>query len=670
MLKENKNKALVFLDNLCALSLFPLLEVCLKLRPATVFYFRASKIGLKIADWLKTFRIISKDPIRVDDVYLCDTKDSVFLINKFESLNLCLKSQERINNLVDKCLPEFDSYFRQVCSVGVRKEWQVWLDALLFQLSLARVLARKEEIPTHKVVLISQFAPLQDILKVGSKISNNIKICPQPFKMKAYLYLWGPIIFTLGNMMLSLVRALILSKKEKPTEEKKKPVVGVAAAWGFKGLSKNKLDDFFWWRQTTLSPKRLIYIFERVDFQPTRERLIGLEKLGIKSIALNQKYPGDAAEVGVGRQLLSLAGSFKRFFFYSKLAWRGLLGDGFVRSVCSLIGWQIHKSEKLVPVYKAVNLRGIFHFHESGLEFVNLAVLQNNAARIGAHWSCLTAPNESAPRCHEVYFVWGAHDLKIILDSGSISKNILISGCFLNEHSHKEEHEKGRKIVQSMKKLGVRYTLTLFDNSLPVPNFYRFFLQWLAEDPDLGILIKSKGDSWKSVHEDGMGGLVRKAMSSGRIFEMDHRASPADAALLSDFAVGVTGISAISVAGLQGARVLYLDYERLDHGSLKPYGVFHSLGPKRCVFYDPESLKEAVLEYVNNPEANPCLGDVSPVLDQLDPFRDGKASQRIGEYVTWYLKGLDENFSKDEALRAATGKYAKKWGVDKVIRSS
>ena len=63
-------------------------------------------------------------------------------------------------------------------------------------------------------------------------------------------------------------------------------------------------------------------------------------------------------------------------------------------------------------------------------------------------------------------------------------------------------------------------------------------------------------------------------------------------------------------------------------------------------------------------------GDVSPVLDQLDPFRDGKASQRIGEYVTWYLKGLDENLSKDEALRAATDKYAEKWGIEKVIRSS
>ena len=59
---------------------------------------------------------------------------------------------------------------------------------------------------------------------------------------------------------------------------------------------------------------------------------------------------------------------------------------------------------------------------------------------------------------------------------------------------------------------------------------------------------------------------------------------------------------------------------------------------------------------------------VSPILDQLDPFRDGKASQRIGEYVAWYLEGLSQNSSKDESLRRATKKYAEKWGADKVIR--
>ena len=149
---------------------------------------------------------------------------------------------------------------------------------------------------------------------------------------------------------------------------------------------------------------------------------------------------------------------------------------------------------------------------------------------------------------------------------------------------------------------------------------------------------------------------------------MDPAASPVDAALLSNFSIGVTGISAIALAALKGARVLYLDYEYLDKGPLKDYTLLHSLGEKRCVFYNPESLKDSVLEYINSPEANPNLGDASSILDQIDPFRDGIASQRIGEYVSWYLEELDDGFNASDAVRSATDRYANKWGADKVIR--
>ena len=85
-------------------------------------------------------------------------------------------------------------------------------------------------------------------------------------------------------------------------------------------------------------------------------------------------------------------------------------------------------------------------------------------------------------------------------------------------------------------------------------------------------------------------------------------------------------------------------------------------------FYAMGYLKNAVLEDTENPESNPTLGHVSPILDQLDPFRDGKASQRIGEFVAWYLEKLDGDSDFDDAVRYATDKYAEKWGANKVLR--
>jgi hypothetical protein len=667
MNQQNKNEVLVLIDNLCALSLFPLVTVCFNLRPVTVCYFRASTMGLKIVGWLKTFRVVSKEPIRIDDIYLNDSKENIYVVNMFESLNSCLKNEGRIKNLVDKYLPNYDFYFRQVCAVGVRKKWQLWLQELLLQLNVARVLAHGKGIPTNNVILISQFSFLPNMLNMGSEVFGKIKTYSQPFENKAQQYLWGPVAYGLGQMVVSLFKSWNPFKKEMPILKNKKPMVGVSAAWGFEG-GKNLLDDFFWWHKSTVPAEQLVYMFERQDFQPTRDRLVSLAKMGIQSIALDPQYPGDTIRAKDGNQRLSLLNGLKGVFLFSKLALRGLLGDRFARSVCSLVSWQIYKSEKLVPIYKNINLRVIFHFNESGIECVNLATLQSNALRVGVHWSCLSAPNSSSPRCHEVYFVWGAHDLKVVLGSGSVSKNILVSGCFVNEQLNKEEHQEGRKAVQSMKNQGAQFILALFDNSFPVPNFYRFFLAWLVEEPSLGLLIKSKGQGWKNFQNDDTRELVKLAMDTGRLSIMDHSASPVDAALLADFAVGITSISAIVVAALQGARVLYLDYEKSDQGNLAPYSIFHSLGPKRCVFYDLESLKKAVLEYTDNPKSNPWLGDASPILDQLDPFRDGKSSQRIGEYIAWYLENLNQNLSKDEALKAATDKYAEKWGAAKVTR--
>ena len=79
-------------------------------------------------------------------------------------------------------------------------------------------------------------------------------------------------------------------------------------------------------------------------------------------------------------------------------------------------------------------------------------------------------------------------------------------------------------------------------------------------------------------------------------------------------------------------------------------------------------MRRAITDYFENTDSNPSLGDATPILDQLDPFRDGKASQRIGEFVSWYLEELNDGLNADNAVRSATDRYANKWGGDKVIR--
>jgi hypothetical protein len=659
---------LVLLDHLCVFSLPPLLKICIKMNPVKIFYFEASKLGLGWALFLKKLNLVSGNPKPIKDYILTDTPQNGVSEIRFNVFEACKKYQEKIKNLVNPYLPKKDSPFLDIYEKGVSKTWQLWLEDILFQRALGKYICENSNLLPSQVILISRFTHLLKIVGLDFEAPNEIRVIPQSFKIHMLKYLFGPVIFSSVQLLSSFFKLLSFTRKGNTNEEKINSHIGVEAAWGLEGSNKSRVDDFFWWRQSQIPSNRLLYMFERPDCQPTNIRLSELNKLGIPFIVLNKKNLGAVPEAMVFKQNTGIAFNLKKLIFHSTLVFRSLYGNKFIYSVAPLIGWQIYNSDKLSHVYENLKLSCLFNFDEAGFEHVNLASQKNGVVRFGVHWSCYMNPHHSTVRCHEVIFVWGNHNLKIILDSHSTSKIILISGCFLTESSFKKEHLKGQEVIQAMKKKGVCYTLTLFDNSLPVPNFYHFFLQWLIEDPALGLLIKSKGKAWKNFKNNDTKKLIQKAINTGRISVMDKDASPTDAALLTDFSVGVTGISAIAVAALQGARVLYLDFERLDQSILKSYTLFHSLGPKRCVFYDPQSMKEALKEYFNNRESNPCLGDASPILDQLDPFRDGKSGQRIGEFVTWYMESLDQNLNKNEALKIATNKYAEKWGNDKVAK--
>ena len=70
---------------------------------------------------------------------------------------------------------------------------------------------------------------------------------------------------------------------------------------------------------------------------------------------------------------------------------------------------------------------------------------------------------------------------------------------------------------------------------------------------------------------------------------------------------------------------------------------------------------------MKNPKYNPLLGDMSSIVDEIDPYRDGKASIRVGEFIYWYIGGLKKGFSRDKSLEMAARNYANKWGENKVI---
>ncbi|MDD5356012.1 MAG: hypothetical protein PHY56_05720, partial [Candidatus Omnitrophica bacterium] len=54
-------------------------------------------------------------------------------------------------------------------------------------------------------------------------------------------------------------------------------------------------------------------------------------------------------------------------------------------------------------------------------------------------------------------------------------------------------------------------------------------------------------------------------------------------------------------------------------------------------------------------------------LKEIDCFRDGRASLRIGCFIKWVSDEFDKGSSRQEAIKAVIDKYQKEWGVDKVV---
>ena len=62
----------------------------------------------------------------------------------------------------------------------------------------------------------------------------------------------------------------------------------------------------------------------------------------------------------------------------------------------------------------------------------------------------------------------------------------------------------------------------------------------------------------------------------------------------------------------------------------------------------------------------PGFGDWSPMLEELDPFRDGRAAERMGTYLHWLIEGYKAGLERETVLADAAERYCARWGEDKI----
>ncbi len=197
---------------------------------------------------------------------------------------------------------------------------------------------------------------------------------------------------------------------------------------------------------------------------------------------------------------------------------------------------------------------------------------------------------------------------------------------------------------------------------------YEFLLNKVLENPWVGLVLKPKHPHTLEQRLGKTANLLKDAEKTGRCHVIrggiiHSHYPPALAALASDLAIH--GHLFAATAGLEsalaGIPTLLLDREGW------PMSSFYNLGAGRVVFNDWEHLWKMCKEHWDSMTGVPGFGDWSPMLEELDPFRDGRAAERITTYLQWILDGFKNKLSRDTVLADAAQKYSEQWGKDKVM---
>ncbi len=211
-----------------------------------------------------------------------------------------------------------------------------------------------------------------------------------------------------------------------------------------------------------------------------------------------------------------------------------------------------------------------------------------------------------------------------------------------------------------------------YGHDLQRQNYY-FILEEVLKKPWLGVIFKPKAPQTLRKRLGDINMLLEEAEKTGRCYvyedvSVNGCASPSAippilAALSADIVIhphlsaGTCGFE----SALEGIPAVMIDREGYKSSPL------YQLGIGNVVFPDWPSCLAAIFEDWNSTNKNPYFGYWSPLLNDLDNFRDRRAAERMGNYIHWMLEGFDHGFDRDTVLANTAERYCKKWGYDKIV---
>ncbi len=431
-------------------------------------------------------------------------------------------------------------------------------------------------------------------------------------------------------------------------------------------LSKYNASTF--WSQSTLPPRNILFVSE--NYQINECQWEDVRHAGMDVVALN---PG---VVGCSDVPMYLPYVDKREVCH-----------GYTSRVCYSRGRKFikfhldrfyHLKSYWLNLFRACNTKVYISHHRYLDKHIAVAAAIREIGGITAIWQEPYHEFSSPEALVKADLVFGFSPAvaEIERNNGSSVQYFVAIG-YIGDYCFDLVRTKAQELRSSLMESGARKIIAFFDEATAederwwsghstVQVDYRFILEKVLSEPWLGVILKPKKPGTLRKRLGPVVEILEQAIRTGRchLYDQDYMTTPAEAAMSSDIAIhdnlcaGTAGLE----AALAGTPTLMLDRYGWKRSRI------YKLGEK-VVFQGLPLLWEALMEHWNK-QAIPGFGDWSPIMDEFDPFRDGKAAHRMGTYLHWLIQGYEKGQDREVILADAAAKYCKQWGRDKVVQMS
>ena len=438
-------------------------------------------------------------------------------------------------------------------------------------------------------------------------------------------------------------------------------------------IDLERRSDIFWYPESRIDPAKVIIYFDRSYNHPiTNEHIKQIESMGMQWVSLRWSWDIPWSLKSVWRAPLkkgSLLKAFKEIVIRNDRDLEGI--EKWLLKACAGL---LKDIEYWQAFYRKFNIKVHHDAVESGLQNIaqNIALDFVGGIRVGKQRSEFDSPvtNMLGNYPDHIFFSWNSQAPLYLKGDRNRNDYCIISG-FPYDAVFAGYRNKVSSANECFGNNGVQFVVAFFDNMFaPHARFskkmmlssYKVLLEWVLEDREVGLIIKSKKplvlDSLPEIHN-----LLKRAKETGRCIQLDnvYGRLVSGATYGADIAVGIGISSAVTEAVIAGCRGVHCDLNgNYSH-------LYYRWGYGKVVFDDINQLMMAMRKFKEEPESEPHFGDFSPIIDQLDPFQDGRAGERVGTYIRWFLEAIEAGKDRNIAIQLTNERYADAWGEDKII---